>query len=72
MNGTIYVVVNGRMVKASEAPQGASMDVEFHDHKHGNRSAARYTRRALTEADHLGTLPKRLAQLVGRKRPNAA
>ncbi len=66
------VVVNGRMVKASEAPKGASMDVEFHDHKHGNRSATRYTRRALTEADHLGKLSQRHAQLVGRKRPTAA
>lgn len=72
MNGTLYVVVDGRMVKASEAPRGAAMDVEFHDHKHGNSSATRYTRRALIEAEHLGTLPKRLAQLVGRKRPNAA
>ncbi len=72
MSGTLYVVVNGRMVKASEAPKGAAMDIEQHDHKHGNRSASRYTRRALARAEHLGTLPQRIAQRVGRKRPTAA
>ncbi len=72
MSGTLYVVVRGRMVKASEAPKGAAMDSEQHDHKHGNRSASRYTRAALTRAEYLGTLPQRIAQRVGRKRPNAA
>ena len=72
MKGTLYVVVRGRMVKASDAVAGEAMDIEQHDHKHGNRSATRYTRRALAEADHLGTLPNRHAQLVGRKHPNAA
>lgn len=72
MSGTLYVVVNGCMVKASDAPNGA-MDVDFYDHKHGrNQSATRYTRRALQRADHLGTLPNRLARQVGRQRPTAA
>ena len=60
------------MVKAPEAPKGAAMDVEQHDHKHGNMSATRYTRRALIEAEYLGTMPQRLAQRVGRKSPSAA
>ncbi len=68
----LYVVVNGRMVKATEAPEGAAMEMEQHDHKHGNRSASRYTRAELSRADYLGTLPQRIAQRVGRKRPNAA
>lgn len=68
--GTLYVVVNGRMVKASEAPIEDRMDIEQHDHKHGNSSATRYTRRALQRADHLGTLSNRWR--VGRKRPSAA
>ena len=68
--GTLYRVVNGRMVKASEAPADDCMDIEQHDHKHGNSSATRYTRRALQRAEHLGTLSNRWR--VGRKRPSAA
>ncbi len=68
MNGTLYVVINGRI---SEAPGGAAMDVDFYDHKNGrNQSATRYTRRALQSAEHLGTLPNRMR--VGRNRPTAA
>lgn len=74
MNGTLYLVVNGRMVKAAcKYPGGDAMDVDYYDHKHGRiQSATRYTRRALQRADHLGTLPKRLARQVGRTRPTAA
>ena len=68
--GTLYVVVDGRMVKASEAAAEDRMDIEQHDHKYGNSSATRYTRRALQRADHLGTLSNRWR--VGRKRPSAA
>lgn len=72
MKGTLYVVVNGRMVKASEVPKGEGMNIEYHDHRHGNLSATRYTRRALGSAEYLGNLPHRFARLVGRKRPTAA
>ena len=68
--GTQYVVVNGRMVKASDAPMEDRLDMEAHDLKHGNSSATRYTRRALERAEHLGTLSNRWR--VGRKRPNVA
>ncbi len=71
MSGTIYRVVNGRMVRASLLTPSQGMNIEAHDHKHGNRSATRYTRAALTSAEHLGTLPQRLALRVGRKRPAA-
>ncbi len=71
MSGTIYRVVNGRMVRRAGVWHGEAMDIEAHDHKHGNRSATRYTRAALTHAEHLGTLPQRLALRVGRKRPAA-
>ena len=70
MSGTLYRVVNGRMVKANSFFDEDSMDIEQHDHKHGNSSATRYTRQALQRAEHLGTLSNRWR--VGRKRPNAA
>ena len=70
MSGTLYRVVNGRMVKASEAAAEDRMDIEQQDHKHGNSSATRYTLREIQRAEHLGTLSNRWR--VGRKRPNAA
>ena len=69
-HGTRYVIVDGRMVKASEAPIGDRLDIEQHDLKHGNSSATRYTRHALERAEHLGTLANRWR--VGRKRPSVA
>ena len=68
--GTRYVVVDGRMVKAADAPMEDRLDIEQHDLKHGNMSATRYTRQALERAEHLGTLSNRWR--VGRKRPNVA
>lgn len=64
-------VVNGRIVKASEA-QGASMDVDYKEWKHGRKPRARYLARDLQAADALGQLSNRIAQHVGRRRPTAA